>query len=107
MLPIVFEDFPPMTSKNRAGYVKEQNALSPRRCSLRVRAVSRLVSRTCLVTCGVPVPVPMRVVGPAVQLVAPPCTDAVHGVDVVRVHRAPCSISIDEPLLSICHLLLH
>ena len=38
-----------------------------------------------------------RDTGAAVWLVTPPCTDTLHGVELVRAHRAIISISINEP----------
>ena len=83
------------------GHVKEQSAFSPRRCSLHVVPASAS-PRTHLVTCVGPVSGPTCVNGPtrtltrgpAVQLVAPPCTNAVPGVELARAHRGPTSISL-------------
>ena len=61
----------------------------------------RRLVRVC-VTCAGPVPGSTCVYwptrngtrGPAIQLVALLCTDAVNGVDLARAHRAPTSISL-------------
>ena len=61
------------------------------------------------VTCVGPVPGPMCIYRPTrsgtrgltVQLVAPPCTDTVHGVDFVRAHQAPTSINLAHDSASV------